>query len=92
MLFGDDASAASEAPALTPLRVLAPAKVNLFLEIRGKRPDGFHEIATLMLAVDLCDELTLEPTDSGDVTLTADVPDLAISCPTIQPPKAPSIV
>ena len=31
--------------------VWAPAKVNLFLEVLGKRPDGYHEIATLMVAV-----------------------------------------
>jgi len=33
----------------------APAKVNLFLEVLGKRPDGYHEIATLMVAVRLFD-------------------------------------
>ncbi len=38
----------------------ASAKVNLALEVLGKRPDGFHEIATVMVAVDLCDRLTLE--------------------------------
>ncbi len=76
MLF-DDAPAASAAPAMTPLRELAPAKVNVFLEIKGKRADGFHDIATLMLAVDLCDELTFAPADTGAVTLTTDAPDLA---------------
>jgi 4-diphosphocytidyl-2-C-methyl-D-erythritol kinase len=35
----------------------APAKVNLFLETLGKRPDGYHEIATLMVAVRLYDTL-----------------------------------
>src|SRR4051812_13525221 len=33
--------------------VRAPAKVNLFLEVLAKRPDGYHEIATLMVAVSL---------------------------------------
>lgn len=37
--------------------VWAPAKVNLFLEVLGKRPDGYHEIATLMVAVRLFDTL-----------------------------------
>ena len=33
--------------------VWAPAKVNLFLEVLARRPDGYHEIATLMVAVSL---------------------------------------
>ncbi len=39
----------------------APAKLNLFLEITGKRSDGFHEILTLVLKTDLCDELEFLP-------------------------------
>ena len=35
----------------------APAKVNLFLEILGKRPDGFHEIVTVMQELELADTL-----------------------------------
>ncbi|MBI4879092.1 MAG: 4-(cytidine 5'-diphospho)-2-C-methyl-D-erythritol kinase [Planctomycetes bacterium] len=38
----------------------APAKLNLYLEVLGKRPDGFHEIETVMHAIDLCDVLTVE--------------------------------
>lgn len=37
--------------------VWAPAKVNLFLEVLGKRADGYHDIATLMVAVRLFDTL-----------------------------------
>src|SRR5438876_1124227 len=53
-------------PALSPmliechadtLVVWAPAKVNLFLEVLAKRPDGYHDIATLMVAVSLYDTL-----------------------------------
>jgi 4-diphosphocytidyl-2-C-methyl-D-erythritol kinase len=39
------------------LIVRAPAKVNLFLEVLGKRPDGYHDLATLMVAVSLYDTL-----------------------------------
>src|SRR5205807_6466183 len=60
------------------VRVLAPAKVNLFLEILGKRPDGYHEIATLMLAIDLADELDVAPSDSGELSLTSDDPALSV--------------
>lgn len=37
----------------------APAKINLCLEILGQRPDGYHEIRTLMHRVDLCDEIEI---------------------------------
>ena len=47
--------------------VFTPAKLNLFLEVLGKRPDGFHEIETLMVPVGLCDTLALESTESGAV-------------------------
>jgi 4-diphosphocytidyl-2-C-methyl-D-erythritol kinase len=52
----------------------ASAKVNLALEVLGKRPDGFHEIATVMLAVDLADRLTLE--SAATTSFHADDPGL----------------
>ncbi len=54
------------------VHVLAPAKINLYLEILGKRPDGYHEIATLMLAVELFDELDLDLDESGRLSLRCD--------------------
>ena len=57
--------------------VSAPAKVNLFLEVLGKRPDGYHVVCTLVLAVELFDDLEFAPTDVGEVTLTCDVPELS---------------
>src|SRR5207247_8269508 len=58
------------------LVVRAPAKVNLFLEVLGKRPDGYHDLATLMVAVTLEDELGFERDNSGVLSLTCDNPDL----------------
>src|SRR6188768_3835823 len=58
------------------VEVLAPAKLNLFLEILGKRPDGYHEVETLMVAVDLHDRLTYAPDPSGRITLRCDDPTL----------------
>ena len=41
------------------MQLLAPAKINLSFEIRGRRPDGFHEIETLMVPVSLFDRISL---------------------------------
>ncbi len=49
--------------------VEAPAKLNLFLEVLARRADGYHELDTLMLAVDLCDRLRARRTHDGDVSL-----------------------
>lgn len=43
----------------------APAKLNLFLHIIGRRPDGYHELQTCFQFVDLCDELTIELREDG---------------------------
>ena len=48
------------------INLLAPAKVNLYLEILGKRDDGYHEIVTLMQTVSLYDKLRFEPAESSD--------------------------
>src|SRR4051812_32033224 len=42
------------------MQVLAPAKINLSLRILGKRPDGFHEIETLIAPISLCDKIDIE--------------------------------
>jgi 4-diphosphocytidyl-2-C-methyl-D-erythritol kinase len=47
------------------MKLRCPAKINLFLHILGKRPDGFHELETLMCPVSLYDDLELEETPSG---------------------------
>lgn len=52
------------------LRLAAPAKINLFLEVLGKRDDGFHEIVTCMVPLALADELTF--TASTRLTMSCD--------------------
>jgi 4-diphosphocytidyl-2-C-methyl-D-erythritol kinase len=56
--------------------VWAPAKVNLFLEVLAKRPDGYHDIATLMVAVSLYDTLEFKEDATGSIRLECDQPDL----------------
>ena len=43
----------------------APAKLNLFLQVTGRRPDGFHELQTVFQIIDLCDSLDFEVCDDG---------------------------
>lgn len=52
-------------------RIKAHAKINLGLDVTGKRPDGYHEVKMIMQSVGLSDVLTLEKTDRG-ITLTTD--------------------
>ena len=47
------------------MKLLAPAKINLALEIEGRRADGFHELRTLMVPIDFCDELELDFANHG---------------------------
>jgi len=57
------------------LELNAAAKVNLALEVLGRRDDGYHEIATVMQTVDLSDRLVLEDADVVELRTTApDVP------------------
>ena len=53
----------------------SPCKVNLILNILGKRADGFHELETVMQPVNVCDEMSFERAGAG-LQLTCSNPDL----------------
>lgn len=58
--------------------IKAPAKVNIYLKITGKRPDGYHDILSIMVPVDLFDRLDLSLNDTGCIKLSSkgfDVPE-----------------
>ncbi|MGY0017937.1 4-(cytidine 5'-diphospho)-2-C-methyl-D-erythritol kinase [Streptomyces sp. YJ-C3] len=55
---------------MTSVTVRVPAKVNVQLAVGAARPDGFHDLANVFLAVGLYDEVTVEPADSLDLTCT----------------------
>jgi 4-diphosphocytidyl-2-C-methyl-D-erythritol kinase len=48
----------------------APAKVNLYLGVGPRRDDGYHDLATVFHALDLCDEVVAQPAEPGTVTVT----------------------
>jgi 4-diphosphocytidyl-2-C-methyl-D-erythritol kinase len=54
------------------ITIKAPAKVNWFLEVLHKRPDGYHEIETVMQAIDLFDEISVED-QPGRLELTCNI-------------------
>jgi len=66
------------------MHTLAPAKLNLRLEVLGKRPDGFHELVTDMLAIDLVDKLHGRRISGGGITLALSGPALGDDVPSDQ--------
>lgn len=56
------------------IELRACAKLNLSLDVTGKRPDGYHEMKMVMASVSLCDELTLRLTDDGAVRASCNLP------------------
>ena len=57
------------------MRVCAPAKINLFLHVTGRRPDGYHTLFTLMVPVGLYDELDID-IGPGGIRVACDDPRL----------------
>jgi 4-diphosphocytidyl-2-C-methyl-D-erythritol kinase len=55
------------------LDLLSPAKINLFLSVTGRRPDGYHELASLMACIDLYDRIVLTYT-GHDIRLACNAP------------------
>ncbi len=51
------------------ISLLSPAKLNLFLHITGRRPDGYHELQTLFQLLDWGDTLRFSANRTGAITL-----------------------
>src|SRR5512147_3235118 len=56
------------------LALPAPAKINLFLHVVGRRADGYHELQTVFTLIDRCDVLRLRVREDGEVRRVNDVP------------------
>lgn len=60
------------------IEVLAPAKINLTLDVVGKRPDGYHDVEMIMQSLQLHDILTLHKIDEG-IQLTCNWPEIPLT-------------
>lgn len=56
--------------------LLAYAKLNVSLRVRGQRPDGYHEIDSIVQTIDLADHLRIHVTEGDDLHVTNDLPGL----------------
>ncbi|MCP4592082.1 MAG: 4-(cytidine 5'-diphospho)-2-C-methyl-D-erythritol kinase [bacterium] len=63
-------------PSSVPFTATAPAKINLALQVHGRRQDGFHELTSLVAGLELSDEVTFSSTGDRGVVLTCDDPAL----------------
>lgn len=55
----------------------APAKLNLFLHVTGRRADGYHLLQTVFRFIDRCDWLRFAPRSDGQIVLTTPIPGIA---------------
>ena len=55
---------------MSSVKLLSPAKVNLFLRILGKRPDGYHEIQSILQPVSLFDEISISVEPGDGISLS----------------------
>jgi 4-diphosphocytidyl-2-C-methyl-D-erythritol kinase len=69
--------------------VHAPAKLNLFFEVLGKRDDGYHEIESLVLPIGLYDTLYFREDPSGQIRLRCDHPSIARGSRGAEPGQLP---
>lgn len=60
------------------MRWLAPAKINLSLKILGRRPDGFHNLSSLMVPVSVFDTLEIALKDVGDIEFVCAAPGIPL--------------
>ena len=59
-------------PSAVTLHETAPGKLNLTLDVLGRREDGYHDLEMVMISVSLADELTIELETGGDWSVTCD--------------------
>ena len=59
--------------------IKAPAKLNLYLKVLGKRPDGYHEILSIMVPINIYDEIQIQKYNRSGIKLECNDPSLPIN-------------
>ena len=63
---------------MNEIKEVAYAKINLGIDILGKRADGYHEVSMVMQSVGLCDEIVISPgSGEGKITISTNIPGLS---------------
>ena len=57
---------------MTGVRAIAPAKLNLTLEVLGRREDGYHDLESVVIQLDLADELQFTPSATREISYRDD--------------------
>ncbi len=78
-MAGEKTTRHEPAASTVPITIQTPAKVNLTLAVLGERPDGFHEIESLIVPVGLYDELALSESSADGIELSCDDPGVPAS-------------
>src|SRR3954466_13982571 len=73
----DNERASAGSTTVSAFSIFAPAKLNLFLAITGRRADGFHDLISVAAKLDFGDTVRAEPAPSG-FTLASDHPALSV--------------
>ena len=60
------------------MKLLSLAKLNLYLEIVGKEPDGYHQIESIMQTISLSDKVEVEPSDTPGIFVSSNISSLPI--------------
>jgi len=56
----------------------SPAKLNLYLKVQNKRPDGYHNIITMFERIDLADSLSFQSTSRKNIRIICDHPHVPV--------------
>ena len=62
--------------------LIAPAKINLYLEIIGDRSDGYHELAMILQSIDLADQIHIQKSSIDSIRRDRSV-NFYLHCPTL---------
>lgn len=86
------------------IRTIGRAKINLWLAVVGRRPDGYHELESVMQSISLADELTITPAEHSEVSIrwaegldgpvpqAPDIVQRTVAAARLRCPERPSIV